>query len=158
MTLIDHLRDFLVTQTIARRTDQAPVGPSPLPPVWRFPENGAVAPGDAAQEGRPATERDNGVVLSLMPAPGIPPAPGTEERRIDGVDIWIRSTTVPPAWDLEAQIRSALLGTDPGGRTDWTMAGLYVVQSSQYRAMQTLGYGDGAFSFVVGYLFETRAA
>lgn len=158
MNLIAELRDYLIAQGVVRAPDQAGPGARPwLPVAWKHPDNGAIAPGDAADSDQAATAQDDGLVVSLMRAPGIPPAPGSEERRIDGVDIVFRSNAVPPVDALEAQIRELLVGSDPGSRTDWQMAGLYVIQSVQYRAYQPIEAANGIFTFVVGYTFELRA-
>lgn len=158
MNLIDELRDYLIAEQLARRPDVAGAGARPwLPPAWKHPDDGAVGPGDASDADRPATTHDDGLVVSLMMAPGIPPLPGEEERRRDGVDIVFRANAVPAIVDLEAEIRARLVGQDPGGRTDWQMAGLYVIQSTQYRPFQPLAATAGIFTFLVGYVFEIRA-
>jgi hypothetical protein len=159
-TLLDHLRNYLIAQALVRAPDVPGAGPRPwLPPAWRHPDGGAVGPGDAKDAGKPAAAQDDGLVVSLIFAPGIPPAAGEEERRIDGVDIQLRGRAVPAIVDLESAIRHALLGNppDPGGRTDWVMDGLYVVQVRLYRALQPIAAAEGVYTFVVGYLFETRA-
>lgn len=160
MTWLDNLRDYLIAEGLVRAPNVPGPGARPwLPPVWRHPDNGAVGPGDAADQGRPDVARDDGLVVSLMHAPGIPPAIGAEERRIDGVDVVFRSRAVPPITDLEAQIRARLVGTlDPGGRTDWVMAGLYVIQSRQWSPLQPVAAADGVFTFSVGYIVERRVA
>lgn len=157
---VDALRDQLVTSGIARRPDQPGPGARPwLPVVWRHPDQGAIGPGDPLDEGMAASARDDGLVLSLMYAPGIPPAAGTEERRIDGVDVVLRGRVMRQIADLEIQVRNLLLGVppQPGGRCDWTMSGLYIIQSRQWRSFAPLDARDGVFTFSVGYTFETRA-
>lgn len=159
-TVVDALRDYLVDEGLVRRPDHPGAGARPwLPVAWRHPDNGAVGPGDAAQQKKPAAAQDDGLVVSLMYAPGIPPRPGEEERRTDGVDVVLRGNAMQPMADLEAEIRVRLLGDppDPGGRADWTMAGLYVIQSSQWRPFQPLAAGNGVFTFTVGYVFDVRA-
>lgn len=157
-TLVDHLRDHLIAQALVRAPNVPGVGARPwLPPAWRHPDGGAVGPGDAADQGKDATTHDDGLVLSILFAPGIPPAAGEEERRQDGVDLIFRATSVPAVTALDAAVRAELVGQYPGSRTDWTMAGLYVIQSRQWRALQPLDATDGTFTFLTGYLFETRA-
>jgi hypothetical protein len=160
VTLLDNLRDYLIAEGLVRAPNAPGPGPRPwLPPVWRHPDNGAVAPGDAADQGRPDAARDDGLVVSLMHAPGIPPRAGEEERRIDGVDVVFRGTAVAPIFDLERAIRDRLVGTlDPGGRADWVMAGLYVIQSRQWSPMQPVDAVDGTFTFRGGYVIERRVA
>lgn len=157
MTWLDALRDFLIAENLVRAPDNAAA--KPLPPVWRHPDTGPVAPGDAADQGRPVATHDDGLVVSLMRAPGMPPDPGAEDRRQEGVDIILRGRRVQAIDDLEAQIRRRLVGDppDPGGRTDWIMAGLYVIQSKPWRAYQPIDTANGVFTFLTGWLFELRA-
>lgn len=168
--VVDALRDHMVTAGIVRRPDTPGAGPRPwLPVVWRHPDNGAIAPGDMLDENAGENAQDDGLVLSLMYAPGIPPAPGTEERRIDGVDVVLRGRAMRPIVILEEAIRRVLLGDppDPGGRTDWIMGGdpladpivpgLYVIQSRQWRPFAPLAARAGVFTFSVGYTIESRA-
>jgi hypothetical protein len=86
-----------------------------------------------------------------MHAPGIPPAAGEEERRIDGVDVVMRGRR-PRDRRPRGAIRNELVGTDPGGRTDWVMAGLYVIQSRQWSPLAAVDTEDGVFTFRVGYI------
>lgn len=133
----------------------------PLPPAWRHPDNGPINPGDAKDAGKGAETWDDGSVVSLLWAPGFPPATGAEERRDDVVDIHFRTRSVQAAFDLDTAVRHALLGdpAQPGGQTDWVMAGLYVIQCQQSKPMQPLGADEnGVYAFMVGYLFETRQA
>lgn len=167
MTWLDHLRDFLVAEQLVRPPDVAGAGARPwLPPVWRHPDGGAIGPGDAADQQRPDAARDDGLVVSLMRSPGMAPGIGEEERRVDGVDIVLRGVRVQTIDDLEREIRYRLIGDpeglvapppDPGGRTDWVMAGLYVIQSRQWSPFQPVDAEAGVFTFRVSYLFELRA-
>lgn len=149
-TLIDRVRGHLIAAGIVRDPGVA----GPLPPAWRHPDGGAIAPGDKSGAGA-----DAGLVVSIFWAPGIPPAAGEEDRRIDGIDFVIRSNAVPPVLALDAQLRMDLHGIqDPGGRSNWVMDGLYVVQSKQYRPLGPIEAVDGVYTFSTGYLFETRVA
>jgi hypothetical protein len=155
--VVGKLRDHLIARGLVRDPGAAGPGARPwLPPVWRHPEDGAIGPGDAADQGK-ATAADDGLVVSLMWAPGIPPGPGEEERRIFGDTVVLRGQAVPAIVALENAIRNELVGTDPGGRCDWTMAGLYVVQSREYRPFQPTDTEDGTFTFSTGFIFEVRA-
>jgi hypothetical protein len=118
-----------------------------------------MAPGDAADEGRPPVTHDDGLVLSLMRAPGMELPPGGEDRRLMGVDFVFRGDRVQVIDDLEAAIRTRLVGDppDPGGRVDWVMAGLYVIQSRPWRPYQPVAASNGVFTFSAGWLFELRA-
>lgn len=163
MTVLDELRDELVAVGLVRAPEQPGVGARPwLPICWRHPDDGAVGPGDAKDQRKADVNHDDGLVVSLMYAPGIPPPVGAEERRIDGINIVFRGRVVQAIADLEAAIRVVLLGNppNPGGRTDWIMGGaggVYVIQSRQWSPFQPLRTGDGVFTFTVGYTFETRA-
>lgn len=160
MTLVDRVRGHLVTEGLVRVPNVPGPGARPwLPPAWRHPDNGAIAPGDARDQGRPPTAQDDGLVISIFFAPGIAPSAGEEERRRDGVDIVMRATDVPSIVAFDAGVRRALLGDPPapGGRTDWVMDGLYVIQSVQWRPFQPIDAANEVFTFTVGYLFETRA-
>jgi hypothetical protein len=159
MNLVSKLRAHLVGVGIVRRPDVAGQGPRPWPaPAYVFPEDGPVAPGDAKDIDRSPEWWDDGLVLSIMWAPGIPPAAGEEERRVDGIDLVLRATSMPPLLALEAALRAELVGTDPGGHCDWVMDGnLYVIQSRQWRPFAPVDTADAIFTFSVGYTFETRA-
>jgi hypothetical protein len=159
-TLLDALRDYLVDGGIVREPNTAGPGARPwLPPVWRHPE-APVAPGDVPDNARPDVAIDDGIVVSLMRAPGVVLPPGAEERRVDGVDIVIRATSIATADLLEAGTRYLLVGpppANPGGMCDFVMGGLYVIQAVQFRPWQLLDARGGIFTFTVGYTFETRA-
>lgn len=157
--LLDHLRDSLRAAGIVRRPDEAGAGARPwLPPAWKHPDVGlGYAPGDAAQEKRPAVTFDDGLVVNLFMAPGLIPDLGGEDRREDGVDVVLRGNAVPTINATERAIRDHLLGDDPGGRTDWVMGALYVIQSRQWRPFQPIAAAAGVFTFSVGYIIEIRA-
>lgn len=160
MTLVDRVRGQLIADGLVRAPNDPGAGARPwLPPAWRHPDDGAIGPGDARDQARPDVAHDDGTVVSIFFAPGIAPASGEEERRRDGIDIVIRANAVPPIMDLEAAIRRSLLGNPPapGGRTDWVMDGLYVIQCVQWSPLQPVAASNDVFTFRVGYLFETRA-
>lgn len=166
MTWLDNLRDYLIAQGLVRAPDVAGGAGRPwLPPVWRHPDTGAMGPGDAKDQERPPTTYDDGLVVSLMRAPGLSIEPGAEERRIVGCDIVFRGNRVQTIDDLERAISLRLLGDpagvvaprpDPGGRTDWVMAGLYVIQARQWSPLQPVRTDPGIFTFRVSYTFELR--
>lgn len=158
MILLAELRSYLAGEGLVRPPDVAGAGPRPWPPpAWKHPDDGPLGPGDARDQSRPDVNWDDGLVVSLQLAPGIPPRAGEEEWRVDGVDIVMRGNAVPAIVDLEREIRTRLVGQDPGGRTDWQMNDLYVIQSTQIRPFQPLAVEPEIFSFVVGYVFATRA-
>ena len=159
MTVLDAVRSHLATVGLVRAPDTNGSGARPWPPpCWKHPADGPVAPGDALEQGRPAAALDDGLVVTLLHAQGIPPGISDAERKIEGVDIIFRGTAVPAIFTLDALIREQLHGTlDPGGRSDWMLGSLYVVQSKLYRPISPLGStGSGVFSFMSGYLIESR--
>ena len=158
--VVAHLRNYLVAQGAVREpgTDLAPLPRPWLPPAWKHPDNGAMNPGDAKDAGKDAVTWDDGLVVSLMWAPGFPPEVGAEERRRDVVDVNFRGRAVPAIVQLDTTIRHALLGNppNPGGKTDWVMDGLYVIQTLQTKPFAPIWSEAGIYAFTVGYLFETR--
>lgn len=159
-TLIDRIRNHLAALGLLRAPDVVGPGARPWPPpAWRHPDGGAIGPGDAKDQQRPQNAWDDGLVVSIFWAPGIAPRAGEEERRIDGVDFQLRGVAVPPIIDFERALRAELHGVlDPGGRSDWVMDGLYVVQSRQWRPLGPVEAVEGVYTFSTGYLFETRVA
>ena len=159
MTVLDNVRAHLASVGLVRAPDTNGAGARPwAPPCWKHPADGPVAPGDAAEQEKPAANVDDGLVVSLLHAQGVPPGVSDAERKIEGVDIVYRGVAVPAIFTLDALIRAQLHGTtDPGGRSDWMMGSLYVVQSKLYRPIAPLGStGAGVFSFMSGYLIESR--
>lgn len=156
--VVNALREHLIAEAIVRAPNVAGAGARPwLPPAYRHPDDGPVGPGDADDQGK-AVATDDGLVVSIMWAPGIPPGAGEEERRIYGVDVVYRSDAMPPLVALENTINLALIGTDPGGQCDWVMGGLYVIQCRQWRPFQPINTEPDVFTFSTGYTVEVRAA
>lgn len=157
--VVGAFRDHLIAEGVVRRPDVAGPGGRPwLPPAWKIPDEGAIGPGDAAAADRPAVTHDDGLVLSIFMAPGFAPAAGEEDIRRVGVDVHLRGNAVPAILNAETAMRSALLGDPPGigGRVDWMMADLYVIQLREHKPLQILTTGSGTFTFLVGYLLEIR--
>jgi hypothetical protein len=67
------------------------------------------------------------------------------------------SAGVPGLLALERAMTLELVGTDPGGRTDWVMGGLYVIQSRVWTELAPIDALEPTSSWRVGYLFEVRA-
>lgn len=158
--LIEHVRQFLIDEGIVRAPNVAGPGARPwLPPAWKHPDGGPVGPGDAAQGDFDDVAHDDGIVVSLMRTAGVPPVAGEEDLRYDEVDIHLRGDNVPGLDALEGEIRTALLGDppQPGGKTDWVMAGLYVIQARQSKPYQPIFAEGGTFAFMVGYQLVVRA-
>lgn len=140
--LLTALRDFLIEEGIVRDVDAA----GPLPPFWREPRNGPPAPGEGS--GR---NKHPDATVSALTAPGVP-VPRHEQiyHRIDGVDLRFRTRTAPIARELDRDIRAVL-----ADRRGWTMGGLQLIESIEFRPFQSLGSDDQGFDFVTGYLFES---
>jgi hypothetical protein len=142
-TLLDAMRDHLIAAGIVRDPDVD----GAEPPMWRHPDAGAVAPTAAAP-----------LVASAFYTGGISPAAGAEDRRQLTVDVQLRTSAgVPGLLALERAMTLELVGTDPGGRTDWVMGGLYVIQSRVWTELAPIDALEPTSSWRVGYLFEVRA-
>jgi hypothetical protein len=142
-TLLDHLRDFLIAEGIARD----PRTPGPLPPVWRQPRNGCPAPGEGDE---PEVGAD--AVLALMTAPGVPPRRYEGALRRDGVDVWVRAAAAPTAFAIEQRLRAVL-----NDRRAFDLAGLRLEECLLFRDLQLIESGEQGFTFTTGYLFERWA-
>jgi hypothetical protein len=155
---VARLRNYLIAQGAVRDPGVAPGARPGLPPAWKHPDNGAINPGDAQDAGKDQATWDDGLVVSLMWAPGFPPETGGEERRRDVIDVNYRGNAVPAIVALDGAIRHALLGNPPfpGGKTDWVMDGLYVIQAQQTKPFAPVWSENGIYAFTVGYLFEIR--
>jgi hypothetical protein len=143
--LLSALRSHLVAENIVR----VPAVSGVKPPMWLEPRNGAPAPG----EGDSPTEIGHDAVLSAFVTGGIPARPREVELRKDVVDIWIRVAAANLAFDIEEQLRAAIVD-----RVDWTMGGLHIGESLQWRSpLQRLESGPQGWTFVSSYIFERRA-
>lgn len=144
MTLLEHLRDYLIAEGIARKPAVAGAGH----PLWLDPRHGVPAPG----EGDSAVEIDADVVLGAFQVSGIPRGPYADSvLRTDAVDLWIRSRISPLAYGVDDALRQALVD-----RRAWDMAGMTIVESSLFRPLQRLGSDDDGYVFTSQYLFERR--
>lgn len=163
MTWLDRLAAYLMAEGLVRGPTVAAA--KPLPPVWRHPDEGPIGPGDAKDAGRDPATWDDGLVVSLMRAPDLGLFPGDEDRSQRGVDIVLRGRSVPAIDAIELDIRRRLLGhppypggpLDPGGRADWIMDGLHVIQSRPWRPYQPLDATAGVYTFSTGWIFDVRA-
>jgi hypothetical protein len=140
--LLSALRDHLVTQGVVRK----PSVPGSLPPMWVEPTLGTPAPG----EGNDPVAIGADLVLGAYLTGGFaPPAYSTLRKPI--VDIRIRS-----AKDMAYLAEDVELAITPliRNQRDWTMGGLYVVESEQHRPLQRLGSDAQGYEHVVAYWFE----
>lgn len=152
VTLLDYLRTHLVNQSVARDPRTA----GALPPVWRQPRNGTPAPG----EGNAVAERGD-VVIGAFTAPGIPAQVMETFFRADGIDLRIRSKTSPAGEAVEKQIRTALIGASggsPNQQLNWSMAGLPIICSQEFRPFQLVESGEQGYEFSCNYIFFRYAA
>ena len=147
-TLLEHMRDHLAALGVVR--DPRVAGAAP--PMWVDPRHGVPAPG----EGQHATEIGPDAVLGAFYSGGIPPGVLDGWHREDTVDIWIRVRTTERMPPLEKAIRDVL--HPPNGlNLNWTMAGLRVISSQVWRAVEPFERDDQGFTYIVAYLFETYA-
>lgn len=142
--LLDAMRTYLIAQNIVR----SPRVPGAAPPLWIAPRDGTPAPG----EGSDATEKGSDAVLSIVRTGGIPGDSYESFLRKPTVDIRLRTRTAKIAYDIDMLLRDAL-----HDKRAWDMAGLTVVESLQFRELQSLGSDAQSFDFVTEYVFELWA-
>jgi hypothetical protein len=140
--LLVAMRDELAAQDIVRKPSVA----GAQPPMWLEPRLGVPAPG----EGKKAEEIGTDAVLGTWVVSGLAPAPYNAGRRVDFVDIRLRTRTAPIATALEEAIRGALID-----KRNWVMGGLTVIESLLYRAMQPTGSDKQSFDWIFTFSFET---
>jgi hypothetical protein len=140
--LLAAMRDHLIAQGIVRK----PSVVGSAPPLWVEPALGTPAPG----EGQGVEVGDELVLASFLTG-GIAPDPYGSWHRQVIVDMRLRAKRDRPylAEDVELAITKALID-----RRDWMMAGLYVVESEQWRALQRLGSDEQGYEYVCAYTFE----
>lgn len=143
------LRDHLATEGIVREPRTA----GAVPPLWLDPRRGAPAPGEGS-----APETDAEVVLAAFLTGGVPPEFGEGYSRRDVVDLHIRTTRAPRAKQLEEQLVAELAPAPYGARFAWDLAGLFVIESRMWRALQPLTHDEQSYTFVVAFLIETYRA
>jgi hypothetical protein len=149
--LLDALLTFLADEAgIVRRPDAA----GPLHPLWRAPVDGPPAPGEATGSGN-----DPVLILSCFETNEVPRSTDRafSDQRI--VDVRIRSMNRPEASRVHAEILAELAPPPLAIRTDWTMGGLYLIASQQWRGLQPIA-SDRAqgWDLTSAYLFETPVA
>jgi hypothetical protein len=155
--LLTHLRDYLAAPAQGSLVRDPRVAGA-APPFWRSPGEGAIAPGEKTGD-----ENDDRLVVSAFRQPG-PTSPVAEQPhwRYAVVDLWIRATVQPQAWELDAAIRPLLVGVG-APKQSFDMAGLTVIAASQFRELQPLGRVEGTtsagakiivFGFTSSWLFQ----
>lgn len=146
-TLLDHIRDYLVDDVqIVRRPDVA----GSLPPLWREPRDGAPAPGE-----RDGIANNDAAVVSIFNTGGIG-RQAFNPWRYRTVDFWLRVKSAPDYEELSDAISDAFLG-DQGAKFGWTMAGLQVIESSEWRPWGRLGADAQGWTYVGSFAFQVYA-
>lgn len=140
--LLSALRNHLVGQGIVRRASAT----GTAPPLLLEPQQGVPEPGTG--EG---IVPDPVIHLGAFLTGGV--APGRYESwwRQPIVDVRFRakgSQAVQTVQATELAISKALID-----RVDWTMDGLYVVESEQWRPLQRLGSDEQGYEYVAAYRF-----
>lgn len=168
-TILDRLMNHLAAQALTRKPSDPGAGGRPwLPPFWRAPAEGAIAPGDKGRDGNGAllpgaggTEADDGLVITADKTGEISPSPGEGYAQRDIVDLRLRGRAVPPILELAAAIALELAPRPYGVRYSWDMAGLFLIESRQWRPLQKIQSGTQTgtpagqgTTYVVAYLFE----
>lgn len=143
--LLSALRAYLVSEEIVR----VPATPGTEPPMWLDPRDGVPAPG----EGQNPVEVGKDAVLGAYITGGIKARPREPELRKQVVDVWIRTKSAATAPLIDAQLYEALVD-----RVDWTMGGLHICESLEWRPLQRLESGPQGWTYISAYIFERRAA
>lgn len=152
--LLTSVRDYLIEKDLGRDPRVAPSDPvGNAHPIWRDPRDGAIAPGEA-----PGDENDPDLVISIYRPGGVPQGYFEDAVwRKDTVDFFLRGRTSKVIFDYEPELRRAFVREDsaPVPRTNWTMAGLPVIESSLWRPLQTVDRGEQGYTYLISFLFET---
>jgi hypothetical protein len=143
-TLLDHLRDHLISESIVR----SPRTAGAAPPLWLEPREGIPAPGEGS-----GSEVGADAVLGAYFTGGIASQPWESFIREDTIDLWLRTRTAPIAFTLWQQLREELID-----KRNWNMAGLTIIESREWRPLQPLYRDAQAFTFVASIVFERYAA
>jgi hypothetical protein len=137
-------RDHLILAGLVRKPSTA----GPQHPLWLERAEGVPAPGE-----REAPERDDLLVLGAFLTNGVAPSRFESWWRQPIVDVRFRGRArgmggVDAIQDTEHAISGAVID-----RVDWTMGGLYVVESEQFQALQRLGSDEQSFDYFTSYRF-----
>lgn len=138
MNLLENLLTYLDGAGVVRRASDAPAAP---PVLLIDPRDGVPAPAGAET-----------AVLGAFLTGGIRADPRMDELRKDIVDIWIRTKTSPRAFQLEEEIRAALID-----RVDWQMGAMWIGEALQWRPLQRFDSNADGYTYITAYIFERRA-
>ena len=150
--LLTAIRDHLIDGGIAR----SPRTAGSLPPL-RVAED-VPAPGESPSGN--ATEIGPTTVLGVEYATGLPSRPWEASVRWDGARFVIRTLDTAEALELYARLRGAFLhgaGDHIAGHLGFDMAGLWVIEARQWRALQPLERSPQARTYSCEFLFQTHA-
>lgn len=145
-TLLDYIRDYLVTEGIVRK----PEVDGKLPPLWREPQDGAPAPGE-----REGVANSDSAVVSIFNAGGIGRA-AYSPWRYPTVDFWLRVAQAPLYESIANAITDAFCG-DQAAKVGWNMAGLEVIESREWRPWGRLGSDEQGWTYVGAFVFQLYA-
>lgn len=142
MHLLNAMQTHLIGQGVVRKPGVA----GAAPPLFLEPTTGTPAPGEG--EG---VMVDANLVLGAYISTGVAPRRFESWWRQPIVDVRIRAAKDKAylAEDIELQISKALID-----QVAWTMAGLFVVEAEQWRALQRLGSDTQGTEYVVSYVFQ----
>jgi len=138
------MRDHLVSVGVVRKPSVA--GSQPL--MWLEPMQGLRGPKKANDPNIHPTEDSTDLVLGAYVTGGVAPGRFESWWRQPIVDVRYRGWDVRSIQRTELAISYALID-----KVDWTMGGLQVVESEQWRALQRLGSDDQGYEFVSSYRF-----
>lgn len=144
--LLEAIRAELADEEILRPAGVA----GALPPLWLEPADGPPAPGEATGSGG-----DDTTIVSAFRTGEVPRSPGQgySDRAI--VDFRIRSKDARVGPDLVDRLSDLFAPAPLGVRHDWSMGGLQLLESRQWRPIARLGSSRAqGFEWVVAYLFE----
>lgn len=141
-TLVDRVQAYLIQQGVGRDPRVA----GPLPPVWRQPASGTPAPGEGN-----GVEIGPTIVIGIISGTPFPRRRFEKDWRRDTIDIWYRTTTWPLSCSTYATVAGLLLD-----KVNWTMAGLKIIESQEWRGHQLLESNTGqGFTALSSVTFET---
>lgn len=148
MTLLEHLREYLVANDVGRNPADQAADPA-LPTIWLMPRKGLVAPGEKPYKGSDWQIAPR-ATIGIFDAPGIAPTRYEGFLRRVGVDIRLRTVAAAPEKDQITYRLNELLNDQRG----WTMNGILIQESLQYTPMQPLEADEHAWTFTSGWLFD----
>lgn len=152
--VLSAFRTELVDQGLVRKASQST--PAGKPPMFVQLDAGAPAPGE-----REGVENDAELMLTIFAGGDFPSFPDGAIRR-STIDLRYRAAPnkARRAFDLDAEICAAICdqtGTGFAARYDWTMGGLYVIESRVWAALGTIRTdADQGSDFVTKFYIETR--